>query len=123
LTFLFVAVLIGAVTGFILYLTSSYTYKALGLEETGQNSTPVHLSTDYDTVRSVAEFRALRKAKKAKKGKQKLVQSPREEKMFQDMLSRVDYVPGASDIGAQGRLPLSNQTILEEDDSSSFEQA
>jgi hypothetical protein len=121
LTFLFVAVLIGALTGFILYITSSYTNRFLGLEETGQDKQPMYLTKESDSGRSIAEFRAFRKAKK-EKGKQKLVHSPREEKIFQDMLSRVDYMPSASDAGPQSRLSLSTQTILEEDDSSDFEQ-
>lgn len=125
MTFLLVAAAIGALTGSILYFTSSFTNTAFGLDGPEEKQVKLKYSTledDSASVRSVADFRASRKAKKGK-DKQRLIpiSSPREEKMFQDLLSKVDYLP-SSDAGPQGRYSISNQTILEEDDSSSFEQ-
>ncbi|KAF2666202.1 hypothetical protein BT63DRAFT_416604 [Microthyrium microscopicum] len=124
LTFIFVAILIGGAAGLILYFTSSLTDQLLGLQPPAKPSKTSHSPLEKDGLpRSVAEYRKSRQRKKKQQDKQ--VQSPREERMFRDMMasaSGTDVRQSNSawdSAGFSGRLPLSTQTILEEDDSSS----
>lgn len=118
--------MVGAVAGAIIYVSSTIVINAIGIPASSTPSKPSastkHILDDETTEeppRNVAEFRADRKLR-TKSGKR--LKLSREERLRESILREMSvqdhsrYHNGRADPGTRR---LTNQTILEEDDSSS----
>jgi hypothetical protein len=122
LTYLLVAVLVGALAGLFLFATTTFINHILGIDETTDRNTKERQA--QRPTRSVAEYRAERKRKRHAK-------EPRHTDQLPISPASGDGFGGLSGlnvggdsfesawVAARGQpLQLSEQTILEEEDSS-----